>query len=102
MASLAKVLRKAGYLNPVALTLQKFIDKQNQRSNQAQFNELMQTAVGEIMKSGTEQTEAPPTFTPGNRLGEDLSQTPVDPRQSRHLTTRYPGIRSSAGALPGR
>lgn len=63
MASLAKVLRKAGFLNPVAMNLQKFIDKQNQRSNQAQFNELMQTAFGEIMKSGTEEGES--TFTPG-------------------------------------
>ncbi len=79
MASLAKVLRKAGYLNPTAMNLQKFIDNQNQRSNQAQFNELMQTAVGEIMKSGTEQTEGEPTFTPGSRLGEDFTQTAVDP-----------------------
>lgn len=79
MASLRKVLEKAGYLDPVALNLQKFIDAQNQRSNQTQFNELMQTAIGEIMKSGTEQTEAPPTFTPGSRLGEDLSQPIVDP-----------------------
>lgn len=79
MASLRKVLEKAGYLNPTAINLQKFIDKQNQRSNQTQFNELMQTAVGEIMRSGTEQTEEPSFFTPGNRLGEDLSQTLVNP-----------------------
>lgn len=78
MASLRKVLLKAGNLNPTALNLQKFIDKQNQRSNQAQFNELMHKAVGEIMRSGTEQTEEESFFTPGNRLGEDLSQSITD------------------------
>lgn len=93
MASLRKVLLKAGYLNTTALNLQKFIDKQNQRSNQTKFNELMQTAFDEMMRSGTEEGES--TFVSGtdSRMNDFLPPDrgslppgdPADPELAQQL-----------------
>jgi len=78
MASLRKVLEKAGYLDPIRMAFDKFITKQRDKSDQDQFNQFMTQAIDEIRKTYSTQPEENISFEKSSktRFGDLLQHLP--------------------------